>query len=254
MSVEIAFPDGLEQGAVDGLGTLLETLGGGELVEAPLIAAVSLLGRSEVRSHLAAMQPPAGQGVVHESQKLERHAPLETGTPLRLAVTEESNKAARLFSFHLAGANGLAVSLETRLRFVTPEEMARFRGSLFPERMNTPATKWLESAAFDSRAVQRYLDISQDKNPIHSDPEAASAVGLADPIVPGLLVAGVGEAVCTALRPDAAVAAMQWRFMAPVPIGAVLRFGLQPRSDTTARLFAVNAETNMIAAIGEIRF
>ncbi|WP_372887867.1 MaoC family dehydratase [Shimia sp.] len=252
-------PGGLEAAPVAALADLLAALAGqvprGGL---PLIAPALLLGRPELAVVAKQMQPPEGCGVVHESQAFGRLATVPLDRALRIEARISDRSASRLFDFSLLDPRGDALGqMQTRLRFVAPQDMARFKGSRFPPHMDKGDILWRDSRAFGAEAVASYLDLAGDPNPIHVSDSAARAVGLAGAVVPGMLFAGVADPFVAEILSGMVLRAMKLRFMAPVPVGQGLRYGLLVRArdpqgrPLAIRVFILRAD-GMIAAIADI--
>ena len=84
-------------------------------------------------------------------------------------------------------------------------------GTVFPERI---------FAGVGLDQVRRYAALSGDDNPIHVDPEAARSVGLAEPVIQGMLLMGLADTALAGWLPEARVAKLSTRFALPVPVGA----------------------------------
>lgn len=224
----------------------------------PAIAPALLLGHPALADYAALMTPSHGMGMVHESQSFQRVTDLSPATPLTIQAALSEKGMARVFDFALIdGDQTPRGQMQTRLRSVTPEEMARFKGSQFPPHMDKGDVIWRQSLPFDRAAVAAYLSLARDPNPIHVSDAAARAVGLPGAVVPGMFVAGVIEPVLTATLPTVALRQMKLRFMAPVAIGEVLEYGVLTRAmddggrAKTVRVFVLRAD-RIIAAIADL--
>ncbi|MBR9844301.1 MAG: MaoC family dehydratase [Rhodobacteraceae bacterium] len=197
------------------------------------------------------MQPPAGMGVVHESQMFRRSHPLKSEVPLEISGEVTAAGDAHKFDFSLV-ANGMSIGdMQTRLRFVTPDLMGSLKGGQFRAAMDVPGTRWIETTPLTRDAVSAYLKLSHDPNPIHRDDMSAQAVGLLQAVVPGMLIAGLCEAVITSLSHMAIE--MRTRFLAPLAVEKAVRLGVQVKSDRSksrARVFVV-ADSDRIIAIAD---
>jgi acyl dehydratase len=108
--------------------------------------------------------------------------------------------------------------------------------------------------------VARYATASGDSNPIHFDPAAAVAAGLAGPIVHGMLVMGHMVRIAEAWRAEAVVTMARVVFVRPIGLGKILtvegrivaRQGVASARQSTLRLTAKD-DGGVIAAIVEAR-
>lgn len=255
---QVAVAHGLRVVDVAALGKALGAMLAEGAVETPAIAPAMLLGAPELAAYAARMLPDAGMAMVHESQSFSRSGavPLDRGLTVLADLTEKG--AARVFDFALTDASGGSVgSMQTRLRQVSPEEMARFRGSTFPPYMDKGDVLWRNSRPFDGQVVAAYLALARDPNPIHVDDAAAQAVGLSRAVVPGMFFAGVIESALGCALPGIHMAGMKLRFMAPVLVGESLRFGTLVRGRDAkgvaraVRVFVLR-EDSVIAAIADL--
>ena len=224
----------------------------------PIIAPAMLLGDPVLAPYAKQMVPPNGKSMVHESQSFERAGGVRSDTPLSVSAQVKINGASKLFDFTMYGEDDRALgSMQTRLREVSPDEMAQFKGSAFPAHLDKGDMIWAWSQPFTATSVQAYLALAQDPNPIHTSDNAARLAGLAGAVVPGMCIAGVAERMLLQALPDSAVANMKLRFMAPVLIGQALRFGVLVRAKTPSgqpkvvRIFVVRADS-IIAAIADV--
>ena len=255
---ELFLQDGLRAEDVAALSRCLSGMGVAGTVTFPVIAPAMLLGDPELAQYAARMLPDPDRAMVHESQGFTRVAPVPLGAPLKVSAGLSEKGAARVFDFALAdGQGGAAGTMQTRLRQVSPEEIARFRGSAFPPHMDKGDLSWCHSRPFDGDAVAAYLALARDPNPIHVDDGAARAVGLERAVVPGMFFAGVIECAVAGQLPEARLSGLKLRFMAPVPVGEMLRFGVQLRVRPEAgvagavRVFVLR-EDKVIAAIADL--
>ena len=224
----------------------------------PMIAPAMLLGTPEIKRETRAMRPPEGMGVVHESQMFRRSAPtFPEGRP-DIWISEAVGPDAVRFDFQIGGDAAITAEMQTRLRFVTPDEMAALRGTAFSERFETPQTVWCETGPMGADVVMRYVALAHDDNPIHTDESAAQNVGLAGTVVPGMMLCGLCEYALLQAWPDMWLREIKTRFMAAVRVGQAVRLAMVPRKTDAsgeivmARVFAVTQD-NTIAAIMDVQ-
>jgi acyl dehydratase len=110
---------------------------------------------------------------------------------------------------------------------------------------------------FDRDALARYAAVSGDDNPLHLDPNAARAAGLAGPPVHGMLMLSCFEPLIMRWRRDLFIARLSGKFLRPVQAGdgirvsgRVMRRRDVPRPELTLRLI-VRAQNNDLAILGE---
>ena len=110
---------------------------------------------------------------------------------------------------------------------------------------------------FAREALARYAAVSGDDNPLHLDPNAARAAGLAGPPVHGMLMLSCFEPLIMRWRRDLFVARLSGKFLRPVLAGEGIRVSGRvmrrrdvPRPELTLRLIA-RAQNNDLAILGE---
>ncbi|SFM58427.1 Acyl dehydratase [Shimia aestuarii] len=226
--------------------------------DVPMIAPAMLLGAPKIRELTHAMTPPEGLGVVHEAQVFQRAAPIYPEGCPEIWISGEAAAMSARFDFEIQSGDAALARMQTRLRFVSFEEMAAIQGTSFSSRFETSQTVWHVTGAIGAEEVLSYLALSHDGNPIHSDDNAARAVGLPGAVLPGMMLCGVCEYALVQAWPGIWVREMKARFMASVPVGASVRFAMVPRKTDAdgfvqmARVFAVTSE-DIIAAIMDVQ-
>ena len=256
--------NGLGERGVLELRRLLTTLSGkkGRFPDIPIIAPALLLGDPALRPYASQMKPSSGMSMVHESQSFARAGGILTDTALSISANVKTNGASKVFDFSMLDEKSYEEKcacgvMQTRLREVSPDDMAHFKGSAFPAHMDKGDIIWLWSEPYTTAMVHAYLALAQDPNPIHTSDDAAQSAGLAGAVVPGMFFAGVVEFMLLQALPNTSLADMKLRFMAPVLIGEALRYGVMVRAQTESgqpklvRVFVVRSD-NVIAAIADI--
>ncbi|MGH6852045.1 MAG: MaoC family dehydratase [Methylocella sp.] len=114
-----------------------------------------------------------------------------------------------------------------------------------------------EFGPFAREALARYAVISGDDNPLHLDPNAARAAGLAGMPVHGMLMFSCFEPLLMRWRRDLFIARLSGRFLRPVLAGEgilvsgrVMRRREVPSPELIVRLIA-RAQNNDLAILGE---
>ena len=103
--------------------------------------------------------------------------------------------------------------------------------------------------------VRRYAAASGDDNPIHVDADAARAIGLAGPIVQGMLLMGLTDTALAGWLPGAQCDKLSTRFALPVAVGETLSIAARvARADTaegrprlTLRIFLRDGGDKVVA-------
>lgn len=74
-------------------------------------------------------------------------------------------------------------------------------------------------ACFEQAAVDAFVGLTGDANPIHSDAAAARAAGFEGPIVPGIMMASLFPAIIGSSFPGAVYLSQSLRFSHPALVG-----------------------------------
>src|ERR1700731_3094149 len=106
---------------------------------------------------------------------------------------------------------------------------------------------------YTREALARYAAVSGDDNPLHLDPNAARAAGLAGPPVHGMLMLSCFEPLIMRWRRDLFISRLSGKFLRPVLAGEgirvsgrVMRRRAVPRPELTLRLIR-RAQNNDLA-------
>ncbi|MGH6811323.1 MAG: MaoC family dehydratase [Methylocella sp.] len=110
---------------------------------------------------------------------------------------------------------------------------------------------------FAREALARYAAVSGDDNPLHLDPNAARAAGLAGMPIHGMLMLSCFEQLLMRWRRDLFIARLSGKFLRPVLAGEGIRVSGRvmrrrdvSRPELTLRLIA-RAQNNDLAILGE---
>jgi len=114
-----------------------------------------------------------------------------------------------------------------------------------------------EFGPFDQKMVEQYALASGDDNPLHLDRKVATAAGLADTPIHGLLMLACVEPYILDWRSDLFIAGLRCKFLNPVFAGEAIRlFGrvasrrVSPRPELILRLVA-RTPRDTLAIVGE---
>jgi acyl dehydratase len=109
---------------------------------------------------------------------------------------------------------------------------------------------------FSAAEIARYTTAAGDPNKIHVDAAVARSFGLADCVVPGMLIAGQCEIAIARWRQDASIASISARFVRPVFVGEALRLqgrivarSDMPLADFILRFNARNDAGNIVCVV-----
>ncbi len=240
--ITATLPRGLTSSTVDAMAALVGEIAARPLAAPPWLAPALLFADPDLQVRLDLPRPGPDEVLIHEHQSLEIAAPLPLDTPLTAAVTTKRDAGMADYRFTLSDA----VTLGTVLRLFPLAALADAEPAPFrPQMLKDTAV----SGAFAITQAQtdRYLALSGDGNPIHSDPEAARALGLSAPVVPGVLLLSLVQPAVEAAFPGARLAMLKCRFMAPLEMGDPFRIALQKRNEGRVRAFLLGAADRALA-------
>lgn len=211
----------LRSPAPRGLSDVVQTVTGRRPDGVPWMGPALLFNDTAVQTALALPSPGAGEVLLHEYQAVRFSGPFPLDVPV--PVTARPGKEVSV----TFGAPPVA-ELRAAFRVASAEVLVQAA----PLRARLPGDISLEVTT-DAASVETYLTLSGDQNPIHSDQDHANRLGLAAPIVPGILLVSL-------LQPYVGAAeAVTARFIAPVPVGASLRVAVQRRAKDRVRAMLV---------------
>lgn len=119
-------------------------------------------------------------------------------------------------------AGNVIVTSKTVLCVLRPGTAIRAERRLLPAVGSTIPD--LRIGRISQSQTRRYASASLDNNPLHSDIDAARAVGLDQPIVHGMLVFGQFERALMAWRRDLKILRLHGTFLQPLPINTGIAF------------------------------
>ena len=221
----LVIPGGIDRASVDGLADLLaDALGRPAPVGAvPFVAPVLLFGRLAALAGLADGGESLGEPgpiLLHESQMIEMLRPLRVGADLRADLrvgVESAEDALSRLDFSLTDESGVVV-----MRGQTGVQRLFDAGADFAPPVRYPRSRMgkisheVSLRGITAAHLVTYSALTGDRNPIHANARAAARLGLAAPVVPGMILAGLAEFVlppsCDAYR----IGLMRIRFVAPL--------------------------------------
>lgn len=203
-------PASLEVGDVERIRDLIAAVTGAAAPSSPFALALQPFAAAL----LAAMpQPPAGAVLVHETLGLERLRALPVGRPLAIGGRRETSGGGEMLMLEATEAGEAVARLSARVRTAPAQLLARAGPARRPE--DAPALSLVVTAA----QVAAYAALSGDLNPIHTDLALARALGLAERVVHGTLLAFLVEPALAAAGIAAAPMRLGLRFVSPVLAG-----------------------------------
>ncbi|SFL09495.1 MaoC family dehydratase [Shimia haliotis] len=225
-------------------------------ISCPLSMSALLLAAPQLDDVRKALQPPSGLSVVHETQRFVRDAPDASGVFVSLEVLRQRIGHTARFVFRTAGGEVNASEMETRLRFIEPSQMLALKGAQFSDRLSGDGAVVFSTDVINRSAVQRYVSLAKDDNPIHVSDASARQAGLSKAVVPGMLLCALSESYFGSVSGGTA-REMKTRFMAAVPVEEPVKLVAKSRGPegsewAQARVICVGAD-NVIAAISDIR-
>ena len=129
--------------------------------------------------------------LVHGEHSMQFHRPLSGGDKLELSGTlrgVEHKASGRVFTFSITGHVEQQPALQgTTTYFVrNPPDPDAPKGPRRAPPPSPPPAHWQHTQVVSDDQALRYAEASGDRNPIHTDPDAAKAAGLPGCILHGL--------------------------------------------------------------------
>lgn len=225
MTLQLRLENALEATRVEALAKLLSEICDGLAIETPWLAPTLLLSNPNVAKRFPLPVPNPGELLVHDYQSLSCDAELPFGARLEIDVDVIEKPSGAEIDISIPPY----LTMKTALRMVATQELAAAKP--LPVRL-PEGSKFFKSNPISQVQVDAYLDLSGDPNPLHRSGGAAEALGLTAPVIPGLLLAGCGQA----LFPGQRLRSLRTRFAAPVLVGCSVTVTAIQRSDKKHRI------------------
>ena len=187
----------------------------------PLTFPIRWLSLPEVRGRVLRWLGTEEGKIVHLSQSFDFVRPLELDRNYSLETEVHRNRSTAdetiLRSTVRDAAGHTVVLLDAVLRMLTirPRRNAVVRPK---DTASEPPVK-LAIGPVDLAQTRRYAAASLDSNPLHTDIEAARAIGLQDIIAHGMMVMGQFERAIAGWRRDLRITRLNTMFLQPLPVG-----------------------------------
>lgn len=216
---------GLTRDRVQALSALVAEVTGAAPSARPVLAPALLLSDPGVQQVMALPYLTQDAVLLQDYQSLNAASEIPLDVPLDPFVEK-----------HAAGANTEftctpfpGVVMKSGLRLLPRAEL----GEIAPMRLRGPDV--LATVTCRQAQVDRYLALSGDGNPMHSDQELAQRLGLAAPIVPGLLLISLVQPYVEAQAPTCRIMSLRARFAAPILADQPVSIGVIARGSERFR-------------------
>lgn len=221
-------PGGLRAARVQSLSDLIGDITGMPLNGFPYLGPTLFFSDPAVQSALAFPETGQDHVLVQDYQGLAFAGPFPLDTDLTASVDSETSDNNAALSVRLASHDREVSTLTTKLRRVRAGDLATLKPAVFqPETLGN--THWGAAIRLTQTQIDRYVQLSGDKNPIHADPALTCRMGFANTVVPGLLLIALLQPLCERHLTDATLVSLKARFLSPLMTGAQLKVGVQDR-------------------------
>lgn len=228
LTSDLHLPEGLEARKTYDFGLLIAEIAGDTLGPAlPYLAPALLFSTPLAQAQIGVPHPAAGDVLLHDYQAIRYDAPLPCDRALDIGLSQSGND----YAITVTCDGVAALRLDTALRVVARREVMGLKPTQFRAVDSLATLGFRQGLSVTQAKVDRYLALSGDTNPIHSDVPMAEALGLAAPIVPGLLLVSTIQPACHSALPTMSLVSLKARFMAPLCVGAPYQIALQDRGD-----------------------
>ena len=213
----------------------------------PWLTPALLFSDSAVQAQLGLPKPAVDQILVQDYQGLELLCPLPLGVPVSASVNRSVKNPTTEFDFSL-GHDGVDIAtLKTALRCVPRQDLASLKPMVLPDPKALGDRAFIADLNISQRQIDRYVALSGDHNPIHSDPAEAASLGLPAAVVPGLLLLSAIQPDVTAVSPGAALSLLKCRFVAPLCASQAFSIALQSRGPDRLRAYLLGDGARALA-------
>lgn len=242
-------PKGLAADRVAQLGDLIADIAGATVTSRPYLAPALLFADKAVQAEIGMPVAEAHEILVQDYQAVSHTADLPLNTALKATCRTTAKGSTTELHIDLAGCT----TLVTALRRVPRQDLSAIKATRFHDTRALGSLAMTGPLIIRQAQVDRYLSLSGDGNPIHHDPGAARSLGLANPIVPGLLLVSTVQPTSAHALPGARLHGLKARFMAPLCVSDRFHIAVQSRGTADgltrlrAGLFADNARALAIA-------
>ena len=247
-------PGGLDAGRTAALADLVAQIAGAAPLQSlPYLAPALLFANASVQDRLDMPHAAADQILVQEYQGITCLCAVIPGADLVATASAQHKASGAAYRFALADRDGNGIAqLDTALRLFPADDLAAVKPMrLRPDMLGD--ADWSDEISVPQSAIDTYLALSGDGNPIHSDARQAAALGLAAPVVPGLFLISMIQPICEAALPGTALASLKARFLAPLCADQAFRIALQQRGRAAGtdhhklRAYAIGSDDRVLA-------
>lgn len=195
----------------------------------PYLAPALLFEDQAAQQRLAFPQGDSGTILVQEYQGINYDGPFPQNESMTVRASTNHRGGAVEYDFVLSSSPGYdCARLKTALRVLPTAEFTALKPTHFRKEVLDQTTQSRE-IAISQDAVDRYLVLSGDRNPIHTAQGATQYAGLTRPVVPGLLLVSLIQPYCQIAQPGLHLISLKTRFLAPLFVAQPLWVALQQR-------------------------
>ncbi len=232
----------------DLLGLILST---GSTTAAPVTALAHLLGDSAFTTHKEGLLGQAGLAAVQEAQTFLNCHDVSVSAGAEVVLSRELSETSARFEWSLPHTGGSDPTLETRVRFLKPDDVRTLATPVFQPRMAGPDALKLTTSPITDAHVSRYVNLAHDPNELHADAEVAMALGFEGIVVPGLLLCALAEAAVRSQFDGAPhqISDVRARFLSPCCVGQAVTLILASPVRCKSRVFVVGADRRFHAIV-----
>jgi len=222
-------PIGLGETRVTAFSNLIADITGKRLRTAPYLAPALLFSAPESQRQIGMPEPDATTILIHDYQAITCVSELPFDTAVDAEAIEKKRANVAEYSFSLSTNGAPIAQMTTALRLFPRQDLSSLKPTQFRNIDQLGDIAVLDDLRIRQGQTDAYQTLSGDMNPIHHDTAEAASLGLAAPIVPGLLLAATLQPVLEDARPELRLKTMKTRFMAPLCIDAPFIIALQDR-------------------------
>jgi len=221
---------GLDPARIAGLRGLVGEITNKPLDASPWLAPALLFSEPASQIGIEMPTPDANEILVHDYQSITHHSQLPAGVDLLAEMRRNEKGPTTEIDISITDGGAPGAALKIALRRVPRQDFAALAPTRFTEAQISGLVSSSAELAISQAQIDAYVALSGDENPIHSNPAEARSLGLAAPIVPGLLLAAAVQPFVPGL-----LFAMKCRFMAPLCADEPFKIAVLPRAPGRVR-------------------
>lgn len=194
------------------------------------------------------------QILVHGSLLVQCHRPPDDKERFSFSVSL-SGSAVLGIDVRIADRTGADLAaLSSQLRWIEKQTLNRLKPIALSRATRGRDIDRTQSGIIIQGAIDRFVELSGDPNPLHTDHAYAVNAGLKGTVIPGAMLAALVEPALRVLRPEFQISRLSMTFLAPMTGAQAVQIAALDIGDTKGervRVFLSDG-TDHVAAIADV--